>query len=433
MKRFLFFLSLVILIGLIVQAGNPCFAEGPKPDYYIDESKLPFEALPGTITDRYWGVHKGAGYRVEVPQNWNGNLVLYCHGFRGDGLELTVSDPRIRYYLILNGYAWAASSFNKNSYDVKEGVKDTHALTKFFNGLVGKPNRVYITGHSMGGHVTAVAIEQYPNVYDGALPMCGVMGDYELFNYFQDYHLTAQYLTDMEVGIPFPEDYVTVTIPAMKDAMDYDPPFPSFPYFLNNTGVQFKTTIKYLSGGQRPFYDLAFISYADFLFTQIMDPDIVGNMDTFYHLDDFLDEISEAEQTINDEIYRDEPLPQAVKPNGLANVPVISGNLPIPVVTLHTIGDLFVPFSMEQIYAQRAAANGKSDMLVQRAIRDVGHCYFTPDEEWAAFLDLVNWVENGVKPAGDDILDPETVADPDFGCTFTLIDRDFGPYTTPCP
>ena len=29
----------------------------------------------------------------------------------------------------------------------------------------------------MGGHITGVAIEQYPNAYDGAMPMCGVMGD----------------------------------------------------------------------------------------------------------------------------------------------------------------------------------------------------------------------------------------------------------------
>jgi pimeloyl-ACP methyl ester carboxylesterase len=302
-------------------------------------------------------------------------------------------------------------------------------LTQFFNGLVGKPDRVYIFGHSMGGHITGVAIEQYPNVYDGAMPMCGVMADYELFNYFQDYHLTSQYLTGMYAGIPFPDDYVTVTIPAMKYAMGYG----FFPYWLNAIGEQFKTSVKYLSGGQRPLYDLAFISYADFLFTQIMDPEIVGNLDTFYHLDDILDEISDAEQAINDEIYRGEPLPKYVKPNGLANAPVISGDLPIPVITLHTLGDLFVPFSMQQIYAQRAAAQGKSDLLVQRAIRDVGHCYFTPGEEWDAFVDLVNWVENGVKPDGDDILDPAVVADPDFGCNFTLVDRDFGPYSVPCP
>jgi hypothetical protein len=35
-----------------------------------------------------------------VPNDWNGDLVLYAHGFRGTGLELTVSDPRLRHYLV---------------------------------------------------------------------------------------------------------------------------------------------------------------------------------------------------------------------------------------------------------------------------------------------------------------------------------------------
>src|SRR5437899_3077019 len=107
-------------------------------------------------------------------------------------------------------------------------------------------------------------------------------------------------------------------------------------------------------------------------------------------------------------------------PNGLASIPPISGRLPIPVLSLHTIGDLFVPFSMEQIYARRAAAQGASDLLVTRAIRDHNHCGFAVQEEAAAFVDLVNWVTNGIKPAGDDILTPATVADPRFGCQFSV-------------
>jgi hypothetical protein len=56
---------------------------------------------------------------------------------------------------------------------------------------------------------------------------------------------------------------------------------------------------------------------------------------------------------------------------------------------------------------------------VQRAIRGVLHCDFTAAELSTGFIDLVNWVENGVKPGGDDFLTPATVADPLFGCTYT--------------
>jgi hypothetical protein len=74
---------------------------------------------------------------------------------------------------------------------------------------------------------------------------------------------------------------------------------------------------------------------------------------------------------------------------------------------------------MEQIYAERVVANGRSVLLVQRAIRDVGHCGFTTSEQEKAFVDFVKWVKLGVKPAGDDVLTPSVVANPKYGCQFT--------------
>lgn len=46
-----------------------------------------------------------------------------------------------------------------------------HFVTKH-----GTPNETYITGHSMGGHITMAIIERYPDAYQGALPMCGPLG-----------------------------------------------------------------------------------------------------------------------------------------------------------------------------------------------------------------------------------------------------------------
>ena len=109
---------------------------------------------------------------------------------------------------------------------------------------------------------------------------------------------------------------------------------------------------------------------------------------------------------------------------------MISGDIQIPVLTLHNLGDLFVPVLNEVEYASRVAANGKSDLLVQRAIRGVLHCDFTPVEFVTAFAELAAWESFGVKPAGDDWLDPAAVADPLFGCAFTDGPHLFG---TPCP
>ena len=413
-NRFAFAVLAFLCFSIPAQAAEP-------PAYFVDETKLPFNALPGTSTQRLWGIHNGAGYRIEVPDNWNGDLVMYAHGFRGTGLELTVSNPAIREFLVRNGYAWAASSYSKNGYDVRQGVKDTHALMEKFNGLVGHPRRAYITGHSMGGHITGVAIEQYPGAFAGALPMCGVMGDNELFDYFLDFNLVAQALAGVQAQFPFPADYQTAVVPAVKAALGA-----AYPFVLNAQGLGLAGVTMNISGGLRPQFPISFASWGNFLFTVGVTGGTIGvapgnvqdNSDMVYQMDTD-PALSPAEVGLNASVLRVMQDPQGRHPNGIANIPTISGRLPIPVVSLHTIGDLFVPFSMEQIYARRVAAQGLAGRLVVRAIRDHGHCNFDVREEAAAFADLVNWVEDGVKPGGDDVLNAASVANANFGCTFT--------------
>ncbi len=163
------------------------------------------------------------------------------------GLELTVDDHPLRPFLIANGYAWAASSYSKNAYDPAQGAKDTHALTQRFNALVGKPGRTYITGASMGGHVTGVVAEQWPKAYDGAMPICGVLGDYELFDYFRLFNVAAQTLSGVGRTFPYGPDYLTTTVPATKAALG-----PVFPFALNANGLNFKSLVQLRSGGVRP-------------------------------------------------------------------------------------------------------------------------------------------------------------------------------------
>lgn len=396
----------------------------PKP-WFVDEAALPFTALPGATA--YWGVHAGAGYRIEVPANWNGDLVMYAHGFRGNPPQLTVSNPSIRTHLISKGYAWAASSYSANGYMPGTGAKDTKALMQFFNGLIGKPQRVYIMGHSMGGHVTGVAIEQWPNAFAGALPMCGVMGDSELFDYFQDVYLVGETLIGNSPIIPTPSDYQTNGVPALRAALG-----PAYPAVLNATGQKFKRAIENLTGGPRPIFEQGWFgpfsgTGGNFILTQAGTGNGRENVDTVYQFDGD-PALSAEEQAFNDLIVRLVADPQYRREDGLGpfpgtrgevNSPPINGNITIPVITLHTLGELFVPFSMEQIYARRVAAQGRSDLLVSRAIRDVNHCGFTLQEQARAFDDLVNWVVNGVKPGGDDILNPAAVAAPNFGCAYT--------------
>jgi hypothetical protein len=426
----------LLVVAAAAGAGPvaPAAADAP-PQYFVDESKLPFDALPGLDTQRYWGVHNGAGYRIEVPRNWNGRLVMWAHGFRGTTPELTVDNHPLRAFLVANGYAWAASSYSRNDYDVEAGVKDTHALTQLFNGIVGNPSLVYLTGASMGGHITAAAIEQYPNTYAGAMPICGVLSDHELFDFYLDYNLAAAALAGYPATFPpDPAAWTAVAEPQIMTTLAG-----AWPNALTPDGEHLKAMTQLRSGGVRPLFNAAWVSWATFLLqfgtldgTVPRSPGVVvDNTDAVYQFDTD-PALSPAEQALNDAVLRVAQEPAGRVERGVANVPVVNGTPRVPVLTLHDIGDLFVPFSMEQVYAQRVAANGRSDLVVQRAIRGVGHCDFTAAELVRGFTDLVRWVEGGVKPAGDNVLDPAVVADPRYGCTFTTATRNLGPFTAPC-
>ena len=403
----------------------------PEPAYFVDPAKLPFDELPGQPSKRLWGVLDGAGYRIEVPAQWSGKLVMWAHGYRGDpatdpaALELTVDNHPLRSYLLAKGYAWAASSYSRNAYDPSTGAIDTHALTKHFKRLVDKPSLVYITGASMGGHVTGVVAERWPKTYAGAMPICGVLGDYELFDYFYDFNAAAQTLSGVGKTFPYAADYLTTTVPATKAALG-----PAFPFELNTAGQNLAALTQLRSGGVRPLFEQGWLFWnavaGDFLFglgvgdgtLPRQEGFVLDNKNVVYQFD--LDPaLSPAESAFNATVQRVSPDRGARNRRGIRNVPPTTGDLEIPTVSLHTLGDLFVPFLMEQEYARRVAAKGNAGNFVVRATRDYGHCTFTPTELVQTFDALVAWVEGGVKPAGDDILNPAAVADPAFGCTYT--------------
>jgi dienelactone hydrolase len=438
----LFSIALVAVLAALFTV--PIASAAPPPAYFVDEEELPFEALPGATA--YWGVHTGAGYRIEVPDNWNGDLVMWAHGFAGTDLELIVDNHPLRELLIPLGYAWAASSFSRNDYDVATGVQDTHALAQRFEGIVGSPDQTFITGASMGGHITAVSIEQYPRAYDAALPVCGAIGDYELFDYFLDFNVAAQQIGTGTSAYPVDTvEYLFSTVPTIKANLEAIPG--GWPVVLNADGTNLKNLTELRSGGERPNFDEGWFFWntfpefasgpGNFLFDLgVGDGSLprapgssVDNTDTVYQFDTDPG-LSPEEEALNADIVRIAADPQTRHPNGLAQVPVVSGDIEVPVLTLHNLGDLFVPAHNEVAYASRVEANGASDLLVQRAIRGVLHCDFTSAEFSTAFLDLVAWVDTGVKPDGDDWLDAAAVADPEFGCEFTN-----GPHllATPCP
>jgi len=417
--------------------------EQDSRSFSVDPAKLPLAALADfPNTDRWWGIHEGAGYRIEVPQNWNGMLVMWAHGYGGVGPEVLVSNPAMREHLVKNGYAWAASSYTKNYYDVRAGVEDTNALALAFNAIaekngrkLNKPTKIYIAGQSLGGHVTAAAIDQEAREtannkvnYNGAVPMCGVLGDLELYNYFGASQLAAQKLA----GIPvtsWPVANWNEILPQVRNSL-----FTSFPAQTTLLGEKYKEIVKNLTGGERPMFEEGFAGSMnatvwgtfgrDGTINGILNKDGYDTRNIVYQFDS-QPALNAEEKTFNETIFKLEPHPEAnrLRRDGLRWFPKTNAKISVPVVTIHTLGDVYVPFSMEQIYKRRADQEGTSKWLVQRAIRGKAHCDFTVDEQTNAFDAMVNWEQNGIKPEGDEVLDPQVVADPQYGCKFSSPSR----------
>lgn len=386
-----------------------------------------FEALPGARA--LHGKYEGGGYRIEVPDAWNGEVVYYAHGFRGNPPQLTIDLPPLREYLIERGYAWAASSYSKNGYEPGAAARDTLALRDVFTREVGAPSRSYLYGTSMGGHVVSLSLEQFPTAYDGALSECGVVSGHEILDYFVSWGALSGYFTGFDLS-EFTGDAGAL------GTVIHDDVYPALGAWdaPSVAGRRFISAVEHLTGGPRPFFleglgdnfEFNFVILVNAVATAGPANAAAQNYTTRYDLNESFG-VSAAQ--LNAEIgrvaantaYRD----KATYPE-FADM---SGEIQRPLLTLHNTGDLFVPISLEQSYRRLTDEAGTSDLLVQRAIRRQGHCNFSEAERERAFDDLVRWVDGGAKPAGDDMLGDLLEAGRAF--TAPLAEGDPGGTTTP--
>jgi hypothetical protein len=439
---------------LAAGAQTTCAAPVPsdtQPGYTIADpwcdfpGGAPFAALtdPGgaPLSEVHAGIDGGNAWRIEVPNRWNGDLVLHAHGYRGTGTTVWVDNPALRAHFVEQGFAWAASSYQTNGYDVGQGVRDTHVLLDLFRRVTGqRPHRVLITGPSMGGHVTAVAIEHFRRTFAGAMPVCGVLGDTALFDYYTDANVTAAALTGTPITFPLqpPADFaqtyeqqVLAELPQLGSGFVAGTP-PTF----TPLGLQWGAAVEQRSGGTRPGFGSALAFWNSFSFPPLVripflfglypglsggtigvaPGNVVDNRRTVYQLDGD-PRLSDEERRLNATVLR--VAATAAPSQDLSGIPAVTGDPRIPVLSLHGLGDLFVPFSMEQAYAWRTLLHGQRGLFVSRAIRSTGHCDFTQAELQRGFDDLVRWVRTGRRPAGDPVLHRRLVARPTFGCRFT--------------
>lgn len=332
----------------------------------------------------------GTTYALYRPASWNGDLVVYAHGYVFPFAQVSLPDiDELRDGLLAMGYGVAYSSYSENGFAVKEGVMATRQLRGLYASNFGMPQSTFIMGHSMGGLITVMLAERNPSHYAGALPMCGIVGGSQMAI---DHVFTVRALFDYYYPGVIPGDAGNV-----PDGLD--PGFAAFVLALNA-----------MLANPLPAFELGAVDQADL---QYNDPnELIESIviDIFFHVGGFADFFdrthnhfffdntstvytgSSDDAALNAGVGRYSSTPDAR--NYLEHWYQPAGKISLPILTLHTTRDPVVPLSNEYVYEQIVTDAGREDMLMQYEVDRFGHCAFTTQEMLAAFQDLVNWSES---------------------------------------
>ncbi|MEQ1912833.1 MAG: hypothetical protein ABMA15_28715, partial [Vicinamibacterales bacterium] len=327
----------------VVTVGRPGLTPVACPAQAWQYDEAAFEALPGAKA--FFGRYDGGLYRIEIPTNWNGELMLSAHGFTTNGGErgslLRVGTPLIREHLIKEGFAWAASSYRCNGYVPGIGLQDTMALTDMFTKFNGgtTPRRVYLTGTSMGGHVTLLGMHEFPTAFAGGLAMCPAGP--ELFDFFTAVGAAAEVVTGLQFKEPAT---VGDTVKQMAGLLGRPPDY-------TDKGRQLASVEIQLSGGPRPFAVeglrtrfIENISGGALAGSTAPSSRAVTNQHYGYRIDAGLGLTSER---LNEAVRRKAPDMSVRADMGPFDELVpFDGQIQRPVLTMHGTGDLFVPIHL---------------------------------------------------------------------------------------
>jgi len=331
---------------------------------------------------------------------WNGDLVVYAHGYVAYNEpvaipedQLVVGDISLPEVVNAFGYAFATTSYYTNGLAVRAAIPDLVDLVDVFimNQAV-TPTRVYLTGASEGGLITALTLEEHPEVFDGGLAACGPLGGLEpQAEYLGDYRVVFDYyFPDLMPGPP-------ITIPqSLIDGWESHYATEVEPVIASPTSAYSLTQLLNVTGAAyEPSDPLTMLTtthgalWYNVFATNDAKAKLGGqpfdNSTRVYSGSDDDDRLNDAVQRfVADQVALDEMEAHYLP----------TGQLSVPLVTIHTTLDEIVPYWHEALYHDRVAASGAWSWLDSITVPRYGHCSFLPSEVVQAFLLLVERVEN---------------------------------------
>ena len=377
--------------------------------------------LNGTLPD-------GATYLIQCPAGaWNGTLYLYSHGYVAPGAAnpaQDAGDPVTAAWMLAQGYALAGSSYASTGWAIAQALPDQISTLDAFGSAYGQPKTTVAWGHSLGGIITAGLLQDYPNRFAAALPMCGVLsGGVATWNTALDGAFAFQKLIDPSVQV------VNITNPtanlrgaeaavaqaqqtpqgrarlalvaALGDTPGWFTPLSPEPAATDYAGQELNQ-FDWASQVTFPFV---------FAFRADLQARAGGNPSWNTGVNYFSDLASSVDRSEVKALYQAAGLSLGHDVQTLNSSPRISadpkataylarnisfnGDIDVPVLTMHTTGDGLVVPENEQAYRQVVDRAGHGDLLRQIFVNRAGHCAFTPAETITAVQTLENRMSTG--------------------------------------
>jgi hypothetical protein len=370
----------------------------------------------------------GAPFRIVIPANWNGTLLVYGHGYRDKADHPGEVDNRnadiapnvdLGNFLLSQGYGLSGSAYKDNGWAVEEGVQDLKNVVTHFRDNYGMPDQTIIWAFSMGTVIGFKSMEQFGGIYDGALCGCAVgAGATQSWDSAGD--LALGY--DVVFGMPsswgsFGDvrddiDFESEVFPKLFGEVNNPANFPKFEFLRLVTGTPGRGIAPPAPPNFYPgwvFTDMFFSTEARSELERRSSGPIVQNRDRDYsltmgerlYLNAFgvpFDVIDGWLLAMNGQTYVEAP---KYSRNYLKQNSNYSGKILNPVLTMHTVVDPLVTVSQEYEYAETVENVKRGDLLFQTYTNGNGHCAFSGPQLITAVNAINTWVRDGVKPTAN--------------------------------
>jgi len=351
--------------------------------------------IPGCEPD---GVQaSGSIYRICMPATgYNGMLVVWAHGFQDAGTPVSIPEDQLcvnDFCLpeIVNGlgFAFATNSYSKTGLAILQGRDDVLDLVKIFTAEHGKPQKVYLVGASEGGLITALNIEQHPEVFSAGVAACGPIGDFPYqINYFGDARATFNYFFPGVIpGDPFdPPASVTADWQSYYETnvepVVFDP--------ANRHKLDQWVAVAHLPYDANDYLATVAVSVQDALRYSVVNIKDAGVTLGGFPFDNTVRWYSGSD---NDFLLNLFVRRVAASPAAVAEMKAhynTTGVLSRPLITLHTLRDQQVPYFHEQLYDLKTLFSGSLfTRHISIPIDRFEHCNFTKEEALFSFAAML--------------------------------------------